>query len=171
MRSLVIAATTGNSDARAADSPFLLKAGQAIGVLRQGPKAEPTPAPSPDPPWADPLRLPQALSAYQGKPDILSRDQTWPSFPANLEPSWEHRSQGPYTTGQEHGLQVPSLGARCWQAPPARGRGVRLITRSLRTRVKWSDFPGGPAVKNSPANARDRGSIHGLGRLHMPQGS
>ena len=117
MRSLVIAATTGNSDARAADSPFLLKAGQAIGVLRQGPKAEPTPAPSPDPPWADPLRLPQALSAYQGKPDILSRDQTWPSFPANLEPSWEHRSQGPYTTGQEHGLPSHLPGGEVLASP------------------------------------------------------
>ena len=31
------------------------------------------------------------------------------------------------------------------------------------------DFPGGAVVKNPPANARDTGSILGLGRSHMPQ--
>ena len=29
------------------------------------------------------------------------------------------------------------------------------------------DFPGGPVVKNPPANAEDMGSIPGLGRFHM----
>ena len=29
------------------------------------------------------------------------------------------------------------------------------------------DFPGGPVVKNLPANAGDTGSISGLGRFHM----
>ena len=29
------------------------------------------------------------------------------------------------------------------------------------------DFPGGPAVKNLPANAGDTGSIPDLGRSHM----
>ena len=33
---------------------------------------------------------------------------------------------------------------------------------------KW-DFPGGPVVKNSPANAGDTGSIPDLGRFHMSQ--
>ena len=28
-------------------------------------------------------------------------------------------------------------------------------------------FPGGPVVKNLPANAGDTGSIPGLGRFHM----
>ena len=31
-------------------------------------------------------------------------------------------------------------------------------------------FPGGPVVKNLPANAGDTGSIPALGRLHMPPG-
>ena len=30
------------------------------------------------------------------------------------------------------------------------------------------DFPGGPVVKNLPANARDKGSIPDPGRSHMP---
>jgi len=30
------------------------------------------------------------------------------------------------------------------------------------------DFPGGPVVKNPPANAGDTGLIPGRGRLHMP---
>ena len=32
-------------------------------------------------------------------------------------------------------------------------------------------FPGGPVVKNPPANARDMGSVPDLGRFHMPQGN
>ena len=34
-----------------------------------------------------------------------------------------------------------------------------------------SDFPGGPVVKNPPADAGDTGSIPRWGRFHMPQGS
>ena len=30
------------------------------------------------------------------------------------------------------------------------------------------DFPGGPVVENSPANAGDAGLIPGLRRFHMP---
>ena len=30
------------------------------------------------------------------------------------------------------------------------------------------DFPGGPVVKNPPANAGDIGSIPGPGRFHTP---
>ena len=33
------------------------------------------------------------------------------------------------------------------------------------------DFPGGPVVKNPPANAGDTGSRPGPGSFHMPQGS
>ena len=33
------------------------------------------------------------------------------------------------------------------------------------------DLRGGPVVKNPPANAGDTGSIPGLERFHMPQGS
>ena len=33
------------------------------------------------------------------------------------------------------------------------------------------DFPGGPVVKNPPANAGDAGSIPGPGRSHMPRGN
>ena len=40
----------------------------------------------------------------------------------------------------------------------------RLVTES-----SWgSNFPGGPAVKNLPANAGDMALIPDLGRLHMP---
>ena len=34
---------------------------------------------------------------------------------------------------------------------------------------KGMDLPGGPVVKNPPANAGDAGSIPGLGRCHMLQ--
>ena len=35
----------------------------------------------------------------------------------------------------------------------------------------FTDFPGGPVVKNLPVNAGDTGSIPGPGRSHMPQGN
>ena len=34
---------------------------------------------------------------------------------------------------------------------------------------EFRDFPGCTVVKNLPANARDTGSIPGLGRAHMPR--
>jgi len=38
--------------------------------------------------------------------------------------------------------------------------------------MKWLlGFPAGPAVKNLPCNARDNGSIPGMGRSHMPWGT
>ena len=38
-------------------------------------------------------------------------------------------------------------------------------------KVHFEDFPGGPVLKNPPANVGDRGSIPGLGRFHMLWGS
>ena len=37
--------------------------------------------------------------------------------------------------------------------------------------TKHRDFPGGPVIKNPPANAGHTGSIPGPGRSHMPQGN
>ena len=34
--------------------------------------------------------------------------------------------------------------------------------------MKKKNFPGGPGVKNPPANAEDTGSIPNLGGSHMP---
>ena len=36
---------------------------------------------------------------------------------------------------------------------------------------KGDNFPGGPVVKNPPANVGDMGSIPGLGTFHMPRGN
>ena len=36
---------------------------------------------------------------------------------------------------------------------------------------RWGDFPGGPVVKNLPANAGDMGLIPSPGRFHMPWGN
>ena len=35
----------------------------------------------------------------------------------------------------------------------------------------YEDFPGGPVVKNPPANAGDMSSVLGLRRSHMLQGN
>ena len=36
-------------------------------------------------------------------------------------------------------------------------------------KLKAGDFPGGPVVKNPPANTGDMGSIPGSGRSHVPR--
>ena len=41
----------------------------------------------------------------------------------------------------------------------------------LKKKKRKADFPGGPVVKNPPANAGDTGSNPGLGRFHIPQGN
>ena len=47
------------------------------------------------------------------------------------------------------------------------GRGFEWTF--LQRRYTKRDFPGGAVVKSLPANARDTGSIPGLGRSHMPR--
>ena len=43
------------------------------------------------------------------------------------------------------------------------------FNKLLVSKVTTEDFPDGPMVKNSPANAGDIGSVPGPGRFHMPQ--
>ena len=43
-------------------------------------------------------------------------------------------------------------------------QGQQLLVKKFMHR----DFPGGPVVENSPANAGDTGLIPGPGRFHMP---
>ena len=38
-------------------------------------------------------------------------------------------------------------------------------------RIHGSNFPGGPVVKNPPANAGNMGSVPGPGRFHVPWGN
>ena len=37
--------------------------------------------------------------------------------------------------------------------------------------MRLMDLPGGPVVKNPPANAGEMGSVPGLGRSHIPRGN
>ena len=43
-----------------------------------------------------------------------------------------------------------------------------MRTHTQSQELSISDFPGGPVVKNPPANAEDTGLLPGLGRSHMP---
>ena len=45
------------------------------------------------------------------------------------------------------------------------------VTGSASLRDSNKDFPGGPVVKDLPANAGMIGLIPGLGRFHMPWGN
>ena len=51
--------------------------------------------------------------------------------------------------------------------------GIRKGEMTLGFVLKYfiRDFPGGPVVKNSPANEGDTGSIPDLGRCHMLRGN
>ena len=58
-------------------------------------------------------------------------------------------------------------------ATPLLGICQRKQTNKKNASLKRSmwDFPGGPVVKNPPANAEDTGSILGPGRFQVPQGN
>ena len=60
-----------------------------------------------------------------------------------------------------------------WQAgslPLAHlGSSPCVLAKLIESNV-W-DFPGGPVVKNPPANAGDTGSVPDLGRFQMPAGN
>jgi len=54
--------------------------------------------------------------------------------------------------------------------PTPTGRTGRMITGWFYQKLKWGEgggIPGRSVVKNLPCNARDAGSIPGLGRSHM----
>ena len=50
-------------------------------------------------------------------------------------------------------------------------QGNHLLTEHLVgicvQEIHFEDFPGGPVVKNLPADAEDMGSVPGLGRVHV----
>ena len=48
---------------------------------------------------------------------------------------------------------------------------MRITDQQLRTTTPMRDFPGGPEVKNLPANAGDTGLIPGPGRFHISWGN
>ena len=50
-------------------------------------------------------------------------------------------------------------------------KSPRLVSSTSCLRSSKQDFPGGPLVKNLPANARDMGLIPGARRFHMLQGN
>ena len=45
----------------------------------------------------------------------------------------------------------------------------RVYTKQQKKNVR--NFPGGPVIRNLPANSGDTGSIPGPGRVHVPQGN
>ena len=51
------------------------------------------------------------------------------------------------------------------------GLGLSLFLSFTHTHTHTPDFPGGPVIKNPPADAGDEGLILGLGRSHMPRGN
>ena len=68
---------------------------------------------------------------------------------------------------QNHPLIVHLMFQMSWSgitnSCAIRGPEVTVVKSTMR------DLPGGPVVKNLPANARDMGSVSGQGRFHMPR--
>ena len=50
-------------------------------------------------------------------------------------------------------------------------RGIQATGVTVINNTQSLDFPGGPVVKNLPANAGDTGSVPDPGRYHMPWGN
>ena len=54
-----------------------------------------------------------------------------------------------------------------WKAAPL---ALENILKGSRDHTLMGDFPGGPGIKNLPANSGDTGSIPRPGRLHTAAG-
>ena len=52
---------------------------------------------------------------------------------------------------------------------PYNSENKNLLNKNYSDKSCTWGFPGGPEVKNPPANAEDMGLIPELGRSHMPQ--
>ena len=76
--------------------------------------------------------------------------------------------RGSYSDAVWGRLSWPSLAGKI---EGAWGKEYSGLWKLEKARNGFSDFPGDPVVKNSPANAGDMGSIPGLGRFHMPEGN
>ena len=46
-----------------------------------------------------------------------------------------------------------------------------MTQKNAMIKIHGSNFPGGPVVKNPPANTQNMGSIPGPGRFHMLWGN
>ena len=58
-----------------------------------------------------------------------------------------------------------------WQADSLPRSHQGNVIFLLNIKIVGKGLPGGPVVKNPPANAGDMGSIPGLGRSHVPRGN
>ena len=101
--------------------------------------------------------------------------------------TWGTRNSGPGTWSfvcpeflkdRNSGFRRKSLPCRPWccvsiHIPLAYWGMASLTKQLLGAQLKTSSrvFPGGPVVKNSPANAGDLGLIPDSGRFHMPRAS
>lgn len=84
----------------------------------------------PSPPIGRPhLRPTQVLYGYPVKP-FYPNSQTWLSFPANQEPSWEGRSQGP--CNRPHQQQSAPRGRESIKPHLTEADGLNLIIESRR---------------------------------------
>ena len=76
-------------------------------------------------------------------------------------------------TPLSHASRLQPLELPRQRSPPLQGRTSHSTVHCLNP---WpiksrADFPGGPVVKNQPANTGDTGLTPGLGRFHMPWGN
>ena len=99
------------------------------------------------PPWTVAHQAPLSMEFFQ--PRIQPRDRT----PVSCVSCTAGRFFTRWATGGSLSF-TSSYKATC-------------ILKPLKN-IDAEDFPGGPVVKNPPANAGDRSSIPGQGRFHMP---
>lgn len=130
------------------------------------------PSTLPWPPWGDPSKAPSGFVCLPGETRHFISGPDMAQLPC--KPGTKLGAQKPgslHNRPRTWAHKSPPWGRGAGRPHLPEAEGLKLITRSLRTKLKWRGFPGGPAVKNSPANAKDRGSVRGLGQLHVPQGN
>ena len=81
-----------------------------------------------------------------------------------------HSSKEDTQTAKRHMKQCPtSLITRGMSTQTTVKYHLTLVRMATIKNSTHRDFPGGPGIKNLPANAGDTDAIPGLGRSHVPQ--
>ena len=81
------------------------------------------------------------------------------------------QAPGPTKENQFLDLEFGKVGPWSHKKPTEKQSETESLRSTCLVNNHREDFPGGPVVKNPPANAEDTGFIPGPGRFHVPPGN
>ena len=121
------------------------------------------------PPWIQSPLLKEGLQMKSLWKLRVPSSDSWPDYHRAERPSDHVKYMQPLPPAGPPGTGSPGKHAGA-SADASSSSLWRLLQRNSH-KSNGEDFPGGPGLKNPPANSGDMGSISGPGRFHMPRGN